>query len=924
MKFNYDSYTDANGYRWLSYYSQTTGIRRYVAQQTLDGTEVYLSGGVPIPPPPPPNSPPVAGTPTMTADASTGVVTGNVNATDPNQDPLTYSASSPTTDKGSVSVTAAGAFTYAPTATARHNAARDDAAPAAKSDTFTVNVSDGRGGTALVAVTTPVTPANNAPVAGPPTVGSPNASTGVVTGTVAATDADKDPLVYSTAASTAKGSVKIDATTGAFTYTPTPTARANAGNTAATAADKADSFTVTVTDGFGGSAAVAVNVVVSPTNSPPQAGTPSMTTNASGVVTGKVNAIDPNNDRVTYTAATTTTTKGTVSVTSAGAFTYTPTPTARHAAAKITAPEADKTDTFTVSVSDSKGATASIPVTVTISPANKTPSGAKATLVAPDSATGVVTGTVTVSDADSDPLNFAAPASTTKGTVSINATTGAFTYTPTATTRHAAAKLGASSTEKSDSFTVTVSDQYGGTVSVPVSVRVIPSNAAPTATAAVAKPDPVSGVATGAVATADADQDTLTYTATKPANGDVVVNADGTFTYTPTAAARTAARSSTTAKTDSFTITVADGYGGTKAVSVKATIAPSDTAPVAGTPSIGPADASTGVIIGTVVATDPEKDALTYTASATAKGTVSITNTGAFTYTPTATARHDAATGAAGLTTDTVTVTVTDKYGAATTIPVTLTISPTNQAPTASASAGSPNASGVVAGTVTASDPDADPLTYSAPGSTAKGSVSIAADGNFTYTPTDAARRQAAVGSDADRQDNFTVTVADGHGGTVNVPVNVTVRGSETGLSWPLSSVSVTRGFGNGHDGIDLKAGNRTPVYAAADGVIFFEGFGTSDRAGKRSDWMGTQAGICILVWHPTLNIYTGYAHLNSTVIDNGQTVAKGQLIGYSGYTGYVIPAGSGGAHLHFEVLPNNPNFGNGYAGRIDPLPYIK
>ena len=46
--------------------------------------------------------------------------------------------------------------------------------------------------------------------------------------------------------------------------------------------------------------------------------------------------------------------------------------------------------------------------------------------------------------------------------------------------------------------------------------------------------------------------------------------------------------------------------------------------------------------------------------------------------------------------------------------------------------------------------------------------------------------------------------------------------------------------------GVDLYATNGTPVYAAADGV-----------------------------WHPRLNIYTGYAHMSRTIINNGQGVAR-------------------------------------------------
>jgi len=46
--------------------------------------------------------------------------------------------------------------------------------------------------------------------------------------------------------------------------------------------------------------------------------------------------------------------------------------------------------------------------------------------------------------------------------------------------------------------------------------------------------------------------------------------------------------------------------------------------------------------------------------------------------------------------------------------------------------------------------------------------------------------------------------------------------------------------------------------------------------------------------------LYTLYGHLSSVNVSNGQTVSKGQVIGYSGNTG-----NSYGAHLHFEVKVN-------------------
>jgi VCBS repeat-containing protein len=87
----------------------------------------------------------------------------------------------------------------------------------------------------------------------------------VVTGSVSATDADGDVVTYSAPASTAKGAISINASTGAFTYTPTVAARNTAAAPGATPTDRADSFTVSVVDGRGGTAGTLVTVAVSPT-----------------------------------------------------------------------------------------------------------------------------------------------------------------------------------------------------------------------------------------------------------------------------------------------------------------------------------------------------------------------------------------------------------------------------------------------------------------------------------------------------------------------------------------------------------------------------------------------------------------------------------------------------------------------------------
>ncbi len=114
-------------------------------------------------------------------------------------------------------------------------------------------------------------------------------------------------------------------------------------------------------------------------------------------------------------------------------------------------------------------------VVVDVAPYGRTNTAPTATAVVGvnDPITGRVTGTVTGSDADGDVLTYGAPASTAKGTVSIDAGTGAFSYTPTTAARKNAADL-------TDTFTVTVTDGYGGATTVPIAVAISPALPEPT------------------------------------------------------------------------------------------------------------------------------------------------------------------------------------------------------------------------------------------------------------------------------------------------------------------------------------------------------------------------------------------------------------------------------------------------------------
>lgn len=101
------------------------------------------------------------------------------------------------------------------------------------------------------------------------------------------------------------------------------------------------------------------------------------------------------------------------------------------------------------------------------------------------------------------------------------------------------------------------------------------------------------------------------------------------------------------------------------------------------------------------------------------------------------------------------------------------------------------------------------------------------------------------------------------------------------------------------HEGIDIFAPKSTPAVAAADGII----------TGVREGGIGGK-----VVWlRPEGKPYTlYYAHLDQQLVQEGQRVKKGDVVGLVGNTGN---ARTTPAHLHFGIY--------GYGGAIDPLPFV-
>jgi murein DD-endopeptidase MepM/ murein hydrolase activator NlpD len=125
-------------------------------------------------------------------------------------------------------------------------------------------------------------------------------------------------------------------------------------------------------------------------------------------------------------------------------------------------------------------------------------------------------------------------------------------------------------------------------------------------------------------------------------------------------------------------------------------------------------------------------------------------------------------------------------------------------------------------------------------------------------------------------------------------------RGSSV-LIWPLDNIFITQGFGitsasgrlyasGSHNGVDFRASIGTPVKATASGIIV--GTGDTDVT-----CAGASYGKWILIKHNN-GLSTVYGHLSLIKVAAGQTVTIGDVIGYSGKTGY-----STGPHLHLSVF---------------------
>jgi len=680
---------------------------------------------------------------TLTVPAATGVL---ANDTDIDDATLTATLLAGPAH-GSVSLAADGSFVYTP------------AADWFGTDEFTYTVRDAANAEAVGTVTITGTAVNDVPAftaANPPAVNE-NAGAQTIAGW-----ASFSPGPANEAGQSPTYTVSNVSNPGLFAVAPTIAPDGTLTYQAAADAAGTATFDVTLQDdggtADGGQDTPAPQTFTITVHAAPRAIADDFTTAEDQPLSANVLANDTDADDSTLTAALLAgPAHGSVSLAADGDFTYTP--------------DADwfGTDTFTYTVRDDDGNEAIGTVTIIVTAVNDPPSfsASNPPPVNEDAGAQVVirwasfhpgpaneadqTATYTVSNISNPGLFAVAPTIAPDGTLSYETVANAF---------------------GSSTFDVTVQDDGGGDDTSPsqtFTLTVGLVNDAPVAAAddySVLQTGTLTVTAAAGVLANDTDLDGLTLTATLlvgPAHGTLALAADGAFVYTPAASF---------AGADSFAYRVSDGAGGHDFAGVTITVLPFNHAPsfTASNPPASNENAGLQTVAGWATF-DPGHPG---EAAQTPTYTVStISNPGLFAVAPTVapdgTLTYQAAADAAGTATFDVTVQDdggTPNGGQDTSAPQTFTIT-VHAAPRATDDGFTTAEDQPLSANVLANDSDADDaiLTAALLAGPTHGSVSLATDGGFTYTP------------DADwfGTDAFTYTVRDDDGNEAVGTVTITV-----------------------------------------------------------------------------------------------------------------------------------------------------
>ena len=520
------------------------------------------------------------------------------------------------------------------------------------------------------------------------------------------------------------GSVIVNAD-GSYTYTP------GSGFTGE------DRFSYSITDADGDVSTAEVTVTVVDGSSPPPADDApvavddSVSIEVDEIAAGSLADNDtPSNDGGNVWALQTPPENGTAVVDADGSFRYTP--------------DAGFSgrDSFTYTVTDVDGDVSMATVFISVGVADSVP-------IAQDDEFTVQTGTTFEGDlAENDTPSadggnvWAISQLAGGGEVVVNAD-GTFSYTPDE------GYFGI------DSFTYTVTDIDGDVSTGTVIIDVVDTDGVPTAVDDSFSTD--QDVAfDGDLAANDEpspDGDNVWSLISGPANGTVVINEDGTFTYTPDEGFN---------GTDSFFYRVTDADGDDSTATATITVNSTNADPEAvddGPLSTDEDTPLTGIdVLGND--TDADGDPLTVTSATSPDGTVTINPDGTLDFTPDPDFNGPT----------TIEYTIDDGNGGSDTATVTINVAPVNDDPVAEDDTGATQEDAPVTFTAAEllandSDVDGDALTIASVGASTNGTAVLNADGSVTFTPE----------LDFTGTASFEYTVEDGNGGIDTATVTIDI-----------------------------------------------------------------------------------------------------------------------------------------------------
>jgi large repetitive protein len=616
------------------------------------------------------------------------------NDSDPDRDPLTVTTAS--AGNGTVVILPNGTIDYTPGPNFNGT------------DTITYTISDGNGGTATATVTVTVGAQNDPPIA-VDDASSTDEDT-PVTIPVLGNDSDLDgnPLTV-TAATSPNGAVVINPD-GTITFTPAPNFNGVA------------TINYTISDDQGGTDTAVVTVVVRPVNDPPVAVNDRATTPEDTPVTVNVLGNDSDVDGNPLTVTSATSPNGAVTINPDGTITFVPTA------------NFNGTTTITYQISDGNGGTSTATVTLTVSPVNDVPVANPSTATTNEDTPLILMPLANDTDADGDPLTVTA-VSASNGTVTINPD-GTVRYVPNP------------NFNGTDNVTYTISDGRGGTATSTVTVTVVPVNDLPVAVndnATTPEDTPVTIPVLGN--DSDADGNPLTITAATSPNGTVVVNPDGTITFTPAPNFN---------GPTTITYTISDGQGGTATATVTLNVTPVNDPPVARNDVATGAEDTPLRISPLTNDSDVDDNPLTIVSASSPNGTVTINPDGTITFTPDPDFNGPT----------TITYQISDGNGGFSTATINVTIAAVNDPPAAVNDVATTPEDTPVTVSVLLNDTDIEdnPLTVTA-ATSPNGIAVINSDGTITFTPDSNFNGVATV----------TYTISDGQGGTATATVAITV-----------------------------------------------------------------------------------------------------------------------------------------------------